>query len=71
MKRGNTSITINIEVWVKKVSSEPIGQRYKATEALFIYVAVDNQGKPRAIPANKSARRAGPFYKNPSSEKNT
>ncbi len=27
----------------EKVSSEPIGQRYKATEALFIYVAVDNQ----------------------------
>lgn len=43
VKRGNTSITINMEVWVKKVSSEPIGQRYKATEALFIYVAVDNQ----------------------------
>ena len=46
-----TSVTINIEVWVKKVSSEPIGQRYKATEALFIYVAVDNQGKPRPLPA--------------------
>ncbi|QGV90349.1 acyl-CoA thioester hydrolase YciA [Klebsiella pneumoniae] len=51
VKRGNTSVTINIEVWVKKVSSEPIGQRYKATEALFIYVAVDNQGKPRPLPA--------------------
>ncbi len=35
----------------EKVSSEPIGQRYKATEALFIYVAVDNQGKPRPLPA--------------------
>ncbi|SVT80113.1 acyl-CoA thioesterase YciA [Klebsiella pneumoniae] len=51
VKRGNTSVTINIEVWVNKVSSEPIGQRYKATEALFIYVAVDNQGKPRPLPA--------------------
>ncbi len=49
-KRGTTSITVNIEVWVKKVSSEPIGQRYKATEALFIYVAVDNEGKPRPFP---------------------
>ena len=49
-KRGNTSITINIEVWVKKVASEPIGQRYKATEALFIYVAVDDSGRPRALP---------------------
>ena len=51
VKRGNTSVTINIEVWVNKVSSEPIGKRYKATEALFIYVAVDNQGKPRPLPA--------------------
>ncbi len=50
VKRGNTSISINIEVWVKKVSSEPIGQRYKATEALFIYVAVDSEGKPRQLP---------------------
>ncbi|MBB1199503.1 acyl-CoA thioester hydrolase YciA [Enterobacteriaceae bacterium 89] len=49
-KRGNTSITVNIEVWVKKVASEPIGQRYKATEALFIYVAVDSEGKPRPLP---------------------
>ncbi len=49
-KRGNTSIAINIEVWVKKVASEPIGQRYKATEALFIYVAVDSEGKPRPLP---------------------
>ncbi|MGU3412328.1 acyl-CoA thioester hydrolase YciA [Enterobacteriaceae bacterium C23F] len=49
-KRGTSSITVNIEVWVKKVSSEPIGQRYKATEALFIYVAVDSEGKPRPFP---------------------
>lgn len=51
IKRGNTSVTINIEVWVKKVASEPIGQRYKATEAVFIYVAVDHEGKPRPLPA--------------------
>lgn len=50
IKRGNTSITINIEVWIKKVASEPIGQRYKATEAVFIYVAVDHEGKPRLLP---------------------
>ncbi|EBO9777391.1 acyl-CoA thioester hydrolase YciA [Salmonella enterica subsp. enterica] len=50
VKRGTTSISINIEVWVKKVASEPIGQRYKATEALFIYVAVDPDGKPCPLP---------------------
>lgn len=50
IKRGRTSVTINIEVWIKKVASEPIGQRYKATEAVFIYVAVDHDGKPRILP---------------------
>ena len=50
IKRGKTSVTINIEVWIKKVASEPIGQRYKATEAVFIYVDVDHEGKPRILP---------------------
>ncbi|MGS9073788.1 acyl-CoA thioester hydrolase YciA, partial [Salmonella enterica subsp. enterica serovar Infantis] len=30
--------------------SEPLGQRDKATEALFIYVAVAPDGKPRPLP---------------------
>ncbi len=51
IKRGTTSITINIEVWIKKVASGPTGQRYKATEAVFIYVAVDSEGKPRPLPS--------------------
>jgi len=50
IKTGNSSITINVEVWIKKVSSEPIGQRYCTTEAVFIYVAVDEHGKPRSLP---------------------
>ncbi|WP_241607496.1 acyl-CoA thioester hydrolase YciA [Rosenbergiella australiborealis] len=55
IKTGNSSITINVEVWIKKVSSEPIGQRYCTTEAVFIYVAVDQQGKPRQLPGNAQA----------------
>lgn len=51
---GRSSINVNIEVWVKKVSSEPIGQRYRATEALFTYVAVDEEGRPRELPVGKS-----------------
>lgn len=53
IKTGRSSITINIEVWVKKVSSEPIGQRYRATEAVFTYVAVDDAGKARALPSGR------------------
>lgn len=54
IRTGSSSITINVEVWVKKVSSEPIGQRYRATEAVFIYVAVDPEGKSRTLPDGKS-----------------
>lgn len=54
IRTGRTSITVNIEVWVKKVSSEPIGQRYRATEAVFTYVAVDETGHPCALPDGKT-----------------
>ncbi|MCW9698310.1 acyl-CoA thioester hydrolase YciA [Avibacterium sp. 20-129] len=50
VKVGRSSIQIKIEVWAKKVSSEPIGERYCVTEAIFTFVAVDNKGKSRAIP---------------------
>ncbi|XBC39466.1 MAG: acyl-CoA thioester hydrolase YciA [Buchnera aphidicola (Nurudea shiraii)] len=49
IKIGNSSITIKIEVWIKKVASEPIGLKYRTTEAIFVYVAVDKLGKPRNI----------------------
>ncbi|QCI23282.1 acyl-CoA thioester hydrolase YciA [Buchnera aphidicola] len=49
IKTGNSSITIKIEVWIKKVASEPLGLRYCTTEAIFVYVAVDKLGKPRNL----------------------
>ena len=54
-----SSITVNIEVWVKKVSSDPIGQRYCVTEAVFTYVAVDDDNKSRTLPAGKENFRVG------------
>ncbi len=50
-KTGSKSITIHIEVWIKKVASAPIGKRYRATEATFTYVAVDDKGLSRELPA--------------------
>lgn len=47
---GRTSMKIKVEVWVKKVASEPIGERFIVTEAAITYVAVDKNGKPRPIP---------------------
>ncbi|MCX8961301.1 acyl-CoA thioester hydrolase YciA [Erwinia psidii] len=54
IRTGSSSVTINVEVWIKKVSSEPIGLRYCTTEAVFIYVAVDQQGESRPLSADKS-----------------
>lgn len=48
---GHTSIAIALEVWVKPVASQTEEEwpRFKVTEALFTYVAIDNKGKKRAI----------------------
>jgi acyl-CoA thioesterase YciA len=54
MRTGNSSVTVKVEVWIKKVSSDPIGQRYRATEAIFTYVAVDNSGKSQSLPADQA-----------------
>ena len=48
---GTTSITIHLEVWVRK---GPQGQdeqpsRFKVTQAAFTYVAVDDEGKKRPV----------------------
>ncbi len=59
IRTGRSSITVNIEVWVKKVASEPIGQRECVTEAVFTYVAVNDANKSRALPAGKANFRQG------------
>ncbi|CAL4321815.1 Acyl-CoA thioester hydrolase YciA [Buchnera aphidicola (Eriosoma lanigerum)] len=46
---GNSSITIHIEIWIKKVTSQPIGHFYQATKAIFIYVAINEYGKPKTL----------------------
>lgn len=46
---GRTSMTIDIEVWVKPVLENTGGDRYLVTEAVFTYVAIDDEGKPRLV----------------------
>ena len=48
---GHSSIAIALEVWVKSVLSETEEEwpRFKVTEAIFTYVAIDAEGKKRAI----------------------
>lgn len=48
---GTTSITLNLEVWVKKAVHLNNGQKhsFKVTQAAFTYVAVDEQGRKLPI----------------------
>ncbi|MBA2652810.1 MAG: acyl-CoA thioester hydrolase YciA [Tatlockia sp.] len=48
-KLGTTSMTINVEVWAMLTES---GQHYQVTEGSFVYVAIDDKGKPRQISEN-------------------
>lgn len=46
VKVGRTSITIAIEAWALR---NRIGRRVKVTEALFTFVALGDDGKPRPV----------------------
>ncbi len=47
---GRSSIKINVEVWTKhQTTYEPI----KVTEGDFVFVAVDDAGKTRAVPTRR------------------
>ena len=48
-KIGNSSIIIKLEIWVKPVLNEKTAERYCVTEAVFTYVAIDQDGKSRKI----------------------
>ena len=51
LRIGNTSIAIALEVWVKSVlhETEEEWPRFKVPAAIFTYVAIDAEGKKRAI----------------------
>ncbi|MFG1224392.1 acyl-CoA thioesterase [Xanthobacter wiegelii] len=44
---GRTSLRIEVEAWRRARESE---QSTKVTEAVFTFVAIDGEGRPRAIP---------------------
>ena len=46
-KVGRTSMTINVEVWVLPAAQSAI---YQVTEGVFVFVAIDKDGKPRVVP---------------------
>jgi acyl-CoA thioesterase YciA len=46
-KVGNTSLTLRIEAWAQRFQTRNME---KVTEATFIFVAIDDDGKPRVVP---------------------
>ena len=51
MRTGNTSIAIALEVWVNRSYTQALGDqnRQKVTEAVFTYVAIDDDGNKRQV----------------------
>ncbi|HRD70727.1 MAG TPA: acyl-CoA thioester hydrolase YciA [Legionella sp.] len=47
IKQGNTSMTIRVEVWALPST---LHDRYQVTEGIFVFVAIDDNGKPRQVP---------------------
>ncbi len=43
---GRTSMGIEVEAWVRRGGT---GEREKVTEAVFTFVAIDGEGKPREV----------------------
>lgn len=50
IKSGKTSMTIAVEVWT---ICSATGSRSQVTEGTFVFVAIDEKGKPRQVPAQK------------------
>lgn len=49
IKQGNSSMTIGVEVWAVPATQD---ERYQVTEGVFVFVAIDDSGKPRQVPNN-------------------
>ncbi|MBE0462856.1 acyl-CoA thioesterase [Halomonas sp. AOP43-A1-21] len=46
---GHSSIKIDVEVWVRPPLGRRLEERQKVTEALFVMVALDDNGRIRAV----------------------
>ena len=56
VKVGRTSMKIHVEAWSKRFLT---GVREKVTDAMFTFVAIDENGTPRPVPISVAGRLAG------------
>ena len=47
IKLGKTSMTIAVEAWTERLAT---GEKVCVTQGTFVFVAIDEQGKPRQVP---------------------
>lgn len=47
-KVGNTSVNIHVEAWVLRHNT---GEQVQVTQGTFIFVALDETGKPKTLPS--------------------
>ena len=52
-KTGTTSITVAIETWARRRRGP---SEVRVTEGIFIYVAIDDAGRPRPLPDEPAQR---------------
>ena len=52
VKLGKTSMTMEVEVWAVPATH---GEKYLVTEGVFVFVAIDEHGKPRKVPQSHGA----------------
>ncbi len=45
---GNSSMEIGLEVWSRPIA-KGTDEHYRVTEAVFTYVAIDSEGRPRPL----------------------
>ncbi len=46
LKQGRTSLTLSVEVWRECFAT---GKRERVTEGTFVFVAIDEHGRPRPL----------------------
>ncbi len=49
LRIGSTSMTIGIQVWVRRLHTQPTTERYCVTEAVFTFVAINADGNPHKV----------------------
>ena len=50
-RTGRSSITINLEAWAERGRGAPEAhEEVRVTQGVFVFVAIDQQGRPRPLP---------------------